>query len=649
MGGLERNTNIIKKIIATPVNIWRGYRSWPFRRQLFIVSGVLLVAVVFNSLGQNVRFSYAGQNCYQRSVLLPGLQRAQSDTYKVTYQRELKIGGVSVSASEICLSPVHAPQPQAQTSVKSSLFGVPLLVQTTYRVSVPEAPVVDYHIVRDGVAVTRPLKIPVSITDRVFLYQLESEGNTTSCKPQERAILCDIEALGLKQGTKYRLALVRLFGEERVKTLMDQEVTTLSPVSVVESSIKPGETVFARPQSITFKMDKNITSAQAKLEKIEGEKRTVIDSSFEADGQEITVIFAELARSSQYQLTLSEVVAQDGSSLLDRTYVLPFSMSGGPKVTGVNVGRYGVAQDATVVVTFDQKLSPSQDINPLVKLAGGAGNLSRSGNQIRFTTVGVPLCGDFSIGLTRDIQSEHGIGGDSAWSYASRTICHTVSVIGYSAKGRAITAYKFGTGPQVILYVGATHGNERGTYLLMSEWIDELEGKARTIPADKTVIVIPALNRDGLAANGRRNGNNVDLNRNFPTVDWKKDVTMPGGELVVGGGGSSPLSEPESKALASYTQSLAPRLVLTYHSTGSLVTPNEAGASGSYASTYARLSGYYVSPKSNVAATFEYDTTGAYEDWLYEKPRIAAILVELSSHTGSSSGRNFPAMWAMIK
>ncbi|TAH32379.1 DUF2817 domain-containing protein [Candidatus Saccharibacteria bacterium] len=628
---------------------WRWYRSWPFIRQILLASGAFLIFVVISALARPVQFSYAGGNCYNGAVILPQLQKSSDSGYALHYTDLLQIGDVVLSASTVCVSPASAPQPHTTATIKSSLFGVPLLGQYAFSVAIPETPAVNYHVINDGVAATRPLTIPLNVTDRTFVYQLRAESKTAACKPQEKAISCDIEALGLKQGTKYQLALIRQFNGQTVKTLTDQDVTTLSPVSVVESSVKPNEAVYAKPTSVTFKMDKSITSATAKLERIEGDKRTAVEQSAKVKDQSIEVHFAELPRSSQYQLTLTEVIAEDGSSLLDKTYALAFSMSGGPKVTGVNIGRFGVAVGATVVVTFDQNLSPSQDISSLVKLAGGAGNLSRSGNQIRFSTASVPLCGDFSVVLGKEIQSEHGISGDSAWNYTSRTICHTVSTIGYSAKGRAITAYTFGSGSQTILYVGAIHGNERATYLLMSEWIDELESKARSIPADKTIVVIPAVNRDGLAAGSRRNANNVDLNRNFPTADWKKDVTMPGGEAVAGGGGSKPLSELESVALANYTRSLSPRLVLTYHSVGWLVTPNEAGISSSYASTYSRLSGYYVSPKSAASTTFEYDTTGAYEDWLYEGPGIATILVELGSHTSSQSGRNFLAMWTMMK
>lgn len=628
---------------------WRAYRTWPFTSQILCALCVLFILIVLNALARPVQFSYAGDNCYDRAVILPQLQRSNSGEYTIEYVEKLQVGGIVLSASRACVSPSSPPRPHMTATIKSSLFGVPLLGQYAFSVAVPEVPAVNYHVINDGVAATRPLTIPLNVTDRTFTYQLRSEGKTAACKPQEKAISCDIEALGLKQGTKYRLALDRQFNGKTVKTLADQVVTTLSPVSVLESTVKPNETVYAKPTSVTFKMDKPITSAVAKLERIEGDKRTVIQQSVKLNGQSIEVHFAELPRSQQYQLMLTDVIANDGSSLLDKTYVLPFVMSGGPKVTDVNIGRFGVAMGATVVVTFDQNLSASQDMSPLVKLTGGAGNLSRSGNQIRFSTASVPLCGDFSASFTRDIQSEYGISGDSAWNYASRTICHTVSTIGTSTKGRAITAYTFGSGSQTILYVGATHGNERSTYLLMSEWIDELESKARSIPADKKIVVIPAVNRDGLAAGSRRNANNVDLNRNFPTADWKKDVTMPGGENVIGGGGSKALSEPESAALANFTRALAPRLVLTYHSVGWLVTPNEAGISSSYASRYARLSGYYVSPKSAASTTFEYDTTGAYEDWLYEGPGIPAILVELGSHTSSQSARNFGAMWDMMK
>lgn len=632
-----------------PVKYWRLYSSWRFRFQLALPLSFIAVAYVVATIDRPVAYAYGGSNCAERATLLPGLFRPVGHTFEVYAADKSSVGSVSLIAGKLCVRPLKAPQPGSSEPARLSLFGVPFLFQKGFRVATNELPQVDSSSLRDGLAVSRPLKLSTDTPDTTFEYRLQADNKIVTCTPEGTAQSCDVERLELRQATPYKLKLVRYFGGERVDTVFERSVTTLSPVSVTGSSIKAGELVYARPTGIEFQMDKALDDAQASLEKIEGDKVVPVASTTETKDKRLRVNFAELPRSSQYRLTLKNVVATDGSTLLDKTYVLPFSLSGGPKVIGVNIGRTSVSVGVTVVVTFDQNLSPSQDIAPYVKTTGGLSGATKQGNQLRFSTSAVPACGDFSITLTKDIQSEHGIAGDSAWGYSSRTLCQIVSSIGTTVKGRSITSYRFGTGPNVILFVGATHGNEAGTYQLLSLWVDELEAKARSIPADRTVIVIPALNRDGLTSGSRRNANNVDLNRNFPTADWKADVTMPGGEMVQGGGGSGPLSEPESQAIANYTVSLSPRLVLTYHSTGSLVTPNEAGVSSAYASTYSSISGYYVSPKSSASETFEYDTTGAYEDWLYEKPGIAAVLIELGSHTAPSASRNFPAMWAMLK
>jgi protein MpaA len=620
-----------------------------YRYQLAIPACVVFVFYVASTIDRPHQFSYAGNNCVERSTILPGLFTSKNSAYQVQFRDDLSVLGTTLIAGSMCVEPARVPRGNSSEAARTSLFGVPLLFQRGVLVTTGAAPTVNQSILTSAISVSRPLVLPTSAMDSTFDYKLYANDKVTDCKSSGRSQICNIASLDLRQAAKYTFELQRYFRGDKVETVFSKAVTTLSPVSITESSVKAGDIVYTRPTSIEFKTDKAIEKATVTLQKRDGDTLTTIDTKTTISGQTISIAFTELARSSQYQLTVSEVEATDGSTLLDKTHVLSFSMSGGPRVTGVSVGKYGVSAGATVVVTFDQPLSPTQDLTPFIKLAGGISGIVRQGNQLRFSTSGVPICGDFSITVSKGIQSEHGVVGDVAWSFSSRMLCHSVISIGGSVKGRSITAYRFGNGPQTILYLGATHGNEVGTYQLLSQWIDELESKARSIPADKTVIVIPALNRDGIASGSRRNANNVDLNRNFPTTDWKADVTMPGGEMVQGGGGSTSLSEPESRAIASYTVGLSPRLVLTYHSQGSLVTPNEAGVSSSYASTYSIISGYYVSSKASASETFEYDTTGAYEDWLYEKPGIAAILVELGSHTSPSASRNFPAMWAMLK
>ena len=635
--------------ISAPI---QALRQLTKRQWILIGSGlgVFLIAIyVVAFFDKSVAFSYAGQTCIKRTTLLPGLFRGtNSEGYVVELTDTKKLGNTPLISGAICVNATKSPRKGAET-VSVSLFGTPLMRQKVV-VKVDDLPRVDTTKLNSPVATHIPLLLPLSTTDKVHRYFLQSGNEKATCNSIERAIQCDIAALDLKQGSEYMLTVGRQFPGDQEVRLVEKAIKTLSPVSVTGGTIKQGETVYSVPASLELTFDKKITKqGEVILEKIEGDKRLPVAQTATTKEAGLTVTFKEpLPRSATYELRLTNFVAVDGSTLYENAYVHSFRTSGGPTVTGVNVGRSGVSQNATVVVSFDQPLSSTQDISSIVRFAGGNATISRQGSQLVFKLNGLPLCTDFSIAITKDLQSNYGIAGNSAWNFGSRTICHSISTIGYSVQGRAINAYTFGSGTTAILYIGATHGNEISSMYLMERWIDELEANARSIPGDKRIIVIPRINPDGVAAGTRRNAHGVDLNRNFPTADWKSDVTMPGGELVVGGGGSAPLSEPESRAIAAFTQQLQPRIVLTYHSVAGLVTPNEAGVSPSLASIYSSLSGYYVSPKGEADSTFAYDTNGAYEDWLYEGPGIAAILVELSSNTYSQFERNQQALWAMM-
>jgi protein MpaA len=161
-------------------------------------------------------------------------------------------------------------------------------------------------------------------------------------------------------------------------------------------------------------------------------------------------------------------------------------------------------------------------------------------------------------------------------------------------------------------------------------------------------VVVPAVNPDGVAAGTRTNAHNVDLNRNFGTNDWRKDITDVNNRPFPGGGGKSPMSEPETRVIASFASRLRPSLILSYHSIGGVVAANQAGASGAYASTYSRLSGYgNVTGQSG--ETFDYSISGTADDYYAQQLGIASVLVELSSHTYSQFGLNQAAMWAMLR
>jgi predicted deacylase len=181
----------------------------------------------------------------------------------------------------------------------------------------------------------------------------------------------------------------------------------------------------------------------------------------------------------------------------------------------------------------------------------------------------------------------------------------------------------------------------------MEAWINELEANARKIPEGRQIVVIPTLNPDGVAANSRYNSAGIDLNRNFQTADWVTDITTPSNQPLPGGGGPSPLSEPESQAIANFTLQIMPRLTMSFHSSASYAIGNQGGDSAALASTYSSMTGYRNMTGNSGA--FSYPITGTYDDWIRERCGLASVLVELSSSYSSEFSRNKAALWAMAR
>lgn len=209
-------------------------------------------------------------------------------------------------------------------------------------------------------------------------------------------------------------------------------------------------------------------------------------------------------------------------------------------------------------------------------------------------------------------------------------------------------AYTFGTSGPATMYVGAIHGNELSSKYLTDALVAYLEEHAREIPSDRRVVVVPTVNPDGVAAKTRYNARNVNLNRNFPTTNWVSDTAVSGGTVEQGAGGSSSLSEPEAAALAAFTQSLQPRLVVTYHSQGSLVNSNDVGIAATLGPQYATMTRYKFVSSEATTGVFGFEMTGTYEDWLAERS-TPAILIELPTNTGGYFSQNAAAIWAMIR
>jgi len=619
-------------------------------RRVTIPTGVGLLLLVVYVLAfvveKPVQFSYAGDTCIRQLALFPDINQPTNDAgFRVETRDTWRIGKLAVLSPTTCFEATKAPAPGV-SKVSVAPFGG-IIARKTFSLRIAPPPVASIKHLTKPVPTGKPLDIPLSHQDTVFDYRLEVDDKSTTCAAKASAQRCNIAALGLKQGEQYRVRLVRQFEKKTIATVATKKITTLTATAVTGSSVTEGQTVYDKPKSFTVEFDKPIVKASFSLEKIEGTTRTPVATTATVEGKTATVAFTdELARSATYALSIDKLEAHDGSTL-ESPYKAIFSVSGGPKVTGVNVGSTGLPFTKTIVVTFDQALSDTQDITKFVGLKGIGASIAKKDNQLFISYANVPKCTDFSITLAKGIESRYGITQNDPWSFTARTICYSITTIGYSAGGRPITAYLFGSGARTVLYTGSIHGNEISAKRLMEAWINELEANARSIPADKQIVIIPAINPDGVAANRRNNNNNVDLNRNFDTADWQKDITTPSNQPLENGGGTTPMSEPETRALAAFTSQLRPRLALSYHSIAGYAIANEAGDSSSLAATYAQITGYRNMTGNGGA--FDYSTSGTYDDWIAQKLGLPSILIELASSTNSEFSRNKAALWAMAR
>jgi predicted deacylase len=631
-----------QNITSTLKDIWKLPKKVTIPSLIFVIFVVFYI--VFFVVPKNIEFSYAGTTCTNQLTLFPDLHKTVDQSrFRVEPQNILRLGKMPVISNKMCFIAEKAPQKGVNT-VASAPFGA-ILFRSHFNLKITDPPLANASSIKGPVPVTKPLKVNLTTTDRIFEYKLVTEGKTASCKPLEMAVACDIEEIKLEQGKDYKISLQRAFKGKDVVTAISKNITTLTATTITDSSVKKGELVFSRPKSFELVPDKKIVKAGALLTKIKDGKTTKIDSKVVMEEGKLRVDVAnELERETDYILTISNVEAADGSSLVE-PYVIPFKMSGGPKVTGVSVGKSGVGLSGKVVVSFDQALSPTQDIGKLVTFGGGSASIARSGNQIIYSLNSLPKCADFSLTIAKGLNSAYDITSNEAWNYGSRTVCHTVSTIGYSKRGRAINAYFFGNGASTVLYVGAIHGDEPSSSYILNDWINELEANAKNIPANRQIVVVPTVNPDGVAAGTRNNAGNVNLNRNFATNDWKQDINDTNG-TVKDGGGTSPMSEPETQAIANLSSRLRPRLVLSYHAVGSVAIGNEAGDSGALAAKYASLVGY-DNGTGNSSEIFSYEISGTYDDWLAQKLGSPSIIIELGSYSYRNFGHHRQAFWAM--
>ncbi|MFC1639778.1 murein tripeptide amidase MpaA [Gemmatimonadota bacterium] len=115
-----------------------------------------------------------------------------------------------------------------------------------------------------------------------------------------------------------------------------------------------------------------------------------------------------------------------------------------------------------------------------------------------------------------------------------------------------------------LLIQAGIHGEEAETTVALSRALRLL-----TEPSQHCAVVLAA-NPDGLIRGTRGNARGVDLNRNFPTLDWQPGLvehrsTLDDPRDVKLSPGSGPGSEPETRALVDLVDELKPETAIALH------------------------------------------------------------------------------------
>ena len=143
------------------------------------------------------------------------------------------------------------------------------------------------------------------------------------------------------------------------------------------------------------------------------------------------------------------------------------------------------------------------------------------------------------------------------------TIPREPDTYGRSALGIPLEVWR-PAGPCTLLVFAAIHGEEPETAFALSRALRQLAE-----PSPHCALVVAA-NPDGVIRGTRGNARGVDLNRNFPTADWRPQPVAHRSTLddppdVLLSPGAGPGSEPETQALIALVKNLTPKAVIALH------------------------------------------------------------------------------------
>jgi protein MpaA len=172
---------------------------------------------------------------------------------------------------------------------------------------------------------------------------------------------------------------------------------------------------------------------------------------------------------------------------------------------------------------------------------------------------------------------------------------------------------------KTILFIGVFHGEEPEGEPLINRLMDSIKINSELIKNNK-ILFIPCLNPDGKEINTRGNSNGVDLNRNFPTENWK--LSKEKDEFY---SGNDPASEIETKFIIDVMKNYKPDIIITLHTPYKIV--NYDGPAKDLAEKISELNGYPV--QSDIG----YPTPGSFGTYAGVERNIPVITLEMPDKT----------------
>ena len=265
--------------------------------------------------------------------------------------------------------------------------------------------------------------------------------------------------------------------------------------------------------------------------------------------------------------------------------------------------------------------------------------------------------------------------------------CARLRSLGCTPFRRQVLALSMGTGERSVLFSAAHHANEWITALVLLEFArdcaralkenDTLLGvSVRELAEVCTIHLVPLVNPDGvdlvtgavapdspqyalgekIAAHypeipfpegWKANLLGTDLNLNYP-AGWRQarknkallGVTAPAPRDYVG---SSPLNQPETRALAAFTREVQPEVVVALHSQGQEIYWQYGGleipGARELGEALAQVSGY------TLADTPYFSAFAGYKDWFIKTFRRPGYTVEVGLGENPLPLAQFPEIY----